>query len=197
MLRRSPRKKGAVLRLIRFLMRTGDLTFHSTCDAETRYIRDAFGEDAPLVQITNYMLLPERVEPTPAERPYLLFVGRIDAKKGIDNLLRAVAQATQFREAGWAVRIVGDHDNPYGRQMLALARELGVENSVEFLGHRAGEPTSSFCLQEPSGLSCRRTRRTSAIVVTEALAPGDPRDRIDGDAVEGARGVWGRVVDRQ
>ncbi|MEM9528534.1 MAG: group 1 glycosyl transferase, partial [Bacteroidota bacterium] len=75
MLLRSRKKKAFVLWLINTFVNKQKLWFHSTCDAETGYIRDNFGKNAKVIQIPNYMELPKKVE-VPKEK-YLLFIGRI------------------------------------------------------------------------------------------------------------------------
>lgn len=60
------------------------------------------------------------------------YVGRLEPHKGVDVLLHAVAT-----HADWNLRITGD--GPQRAQLLNLARELGVSQRVEFLGHASGE----------------------------------------------------------
>ncbi len=67
----------------------------------------------------------------PQDEPLALFVGRIEALKGIDILLRAVAQVeSRFR----LLVIGGDRkDTPRKGELEALAKELGVASRVSFL----------------------------------------------------------------
>lgn len=57
----------------------------------------------------------------------LLFVGRLVRKKGVDDLLRALAEIPEA-----TLRVVGD--GPSGDALKALAVDLGVTDRVEFLG---------------------------------------------------------------
>jgi glycosyltransferase involved in cell wall biosynthesis len=68
----------------------------------------------------------------PAERPArLVSVGRLVAKKGFDDLLRACALlAAQGRNV--CLRVVGD--GPLRDDLLALARELGIADRLELAG---------------------------------------------------------------
>lgn len=171
MLLRSRKKKAFVLWLINTFVKKRLVWFHSTCDAETTYIRDNFGADAKVIQIPNYMELPERAEV--AKEKYLLFIGRIDPKKAIENLIEALAQSKSFRESEFTLKIAGDHDNPYGHGLEARVTAAGLDAKVEFLGHRAGREkqellAAAHCLVMPSHTE------NFGIVVTEALAQGTP-----------------------
>ena len=170
-LRRSRRKKLAVIWLIRHLVARRKLWFHSTCDAETAYLKDHFGRDARVIQIPNYMELPDYLD-APKEQ-YLLYVGRIDPKKAIENLIDAVAGSDAFRASAFTLKIVGDYDNAYGRSLHDQVREADLMDKVLFLGHRAGNEkerllASAWCLFMPSH------SENFGIVVLEAMAQGTP-----------------------
>ncbi|MEM8525752.1 MAG: glycosyltransferase, partial [Bacteroidota bacterium] len=60
MLQRSKWKKRPIQFLIRHWLKN-KVVFHSTCDEETNYARDNFGQDIKIVQLTNYMELPTTI----------------------------------------------------------------------------------------------------------------------------------------
>jgi len=65
-------------------------------------------------------------------KPYkFVFVGRLDADKGVDILLRAI-KIVQTQNYQFQVTIVGD--GAQANQLKALASELDILNSVNFLG---------------------------------------------------------------
>jgi D-inositol-3-phosphate glycosyltransferase len=72
-----------------------------------------------------------------AEQPVLLFVGRLDPFKGPDMLLRAAALMQRKAQ----VVIVGGNmaDDPEIEKLRHLARELGIQRRVRFLGARPQE----------------------------------------------------------
>ena len=82
----------------------------------------------------------------PNEQPLVLFVGRIEALKGIDTLIRATHLLSAERgTAGNRIRVHivgGDVEEDLQRMgselssLQTLARELGVQDQVEFLGSR-------------------------------------------------------------
>jgi glycosyltransferase involved in cell wall biosynthesis len=61
----------------------------------------------------------------------VLAIGRLTAIKGYPILLRALAQLST-RDVPWRLRMAGD--GPDGRALEALARRLGIDNDVHFLG---------------------------------------------------------------
>lgn len=171
MLERSARKKAAVLTVVRAIERRQRVTFHTTCAAETDYVRRAIGPGVRTLEIPNYMELPERVH-VARERKFV-FLGRIDPKKGIENLLEAVSRTGGFRQNGFRLAIAGDADHAYGRGLRALTGRLGLGDVVEFVGQVEGERKERFlasahCLVMPSHTE------NFGIVVSEALAQGTP-----------------------
>ena len=108
--------------------------------APSRFMAAALRSDVgkvPVIHVYNGMALP-------AERPFaatrnVLFVGRLEAVKGVDVLLRATAVAAG-RLPGISLTIVGDGDDR-GR-LERLTRTLGLENHVHFRGWLTGETIS-------------------------------------------------------
>ena len=101
-------------------------------------------------------------------RKLVLFVGRLDRQKRLDVLLRAFGQISrEFEGARLALAGTG----PLEQELRALARELGLESKVAFLGARDDVPdllraADAFVLpSESEGLS-------NALL--EALASGTP-----------------------
>lgn len=78
----------------------------------------------------NVQSLPfaPRVHPGRPERVTLLAVGRLTAKKGLDDAIRAFARLPR----GPVLRIVGD--GPDRLRLRALAADLGVAGDVSFTG---------------------------------------------------------------
>lgn len=67
----------------------------------------------------------------------ILFLGRIEPKKGVDLLLGAFCKARLGRE--WRLLIAGPSwSNSYLSRIKALAVELQIDERVEFLGHVQG-----------------------------------------------------------
>ncbi len=170
MMQRSSWKKRPIIFLIKYFLRKSS-TFHTTCDAETQYAKATFGQDIKVVQLTNYMELPKPIA-LPKEN-YLLYLGRIDSKKAIENLIAALHESKHFRTSDFTLQIAGDHKNTYGEQLLALVKDLNLETKVEFLGHVAGEAKQEL-LAAAYFLIMPSHTENFGIVVAEALAQNTP-----------------------
>lgn len=125
--------------------------------------------------------------------PTILFVGRLDARKGLDVLLRAfpaVLKATP----GTRLRVVGR--GPLEEQARRTAEDLDVSGSVEFLGPappdelpRLYADCDVYCAPGLGG-------ETLGIVLLEAMASGAPvvASRIPGYDETVRDGVDGILV---
>ena len=63
------------------------------------------------------------------ERPTILFLGRVNWKKGLDRLISAMVHLPEAD-----LLIAGDDDGGYRRTLEALAGRLGIASRVRFLG---------------------------------------------------------------
>ena len=63
------------------------------------------------------------------QKDRMLFVGRLNAQKGLDDLLQAMARARR----SWTLDVVGD--GPDGEALRQRAVSLGVARRVTWLGH--------------------------------------------------------------
>jgi glycosyltransferase involved in cell wall biosynthesis len=128
--------KRLLIKLVRFTIRPF-VTFHSTSATETALIREHMGPKATIAELPNLI----EISPSTAEQlhhststPYLLFVGRINPIKALDQLLEALSLSRHFRQSPFLLKIAGNADNDYGHQLRALAEQLGLKEKVEFLG---------------------------------------------------------------
>ncbi len=148
-----------------------DVTFHTTCEEETKSVRKHFGSDVKVVTITNYMVLPEKLIRT--KEKYLLFIGRFGINKGIENLIRSLAKSVSFLNSEFKLQLIGDYHNSYGSEMVSLSNSLKLGNKVEFLGAMGGEEkqeriAKAYFLFMPS------YNENFGIVVAESLVQGTP-----------------------
>lgn len=169
-LEHSRRRKRPILRLLRSVVGTYPV-FHSTCDEETVYIRDIFGEDARIEQIPNYVELPDQVERNDGR--YLLYIGRLHPKKGIENLIQALTRSKAFLDSNLMLRIAGRGRADYERELRELVDRLGIDNKIEFVGQVEGVAkeqllASAFWTVMPSHTE------NFGLVVLESLAQNTP-----------------------
>lgn len=66
---------------------------------------------------------------------FILFVGRLHSKKGIDLLIKAFSK---LKDTGIRLRIAGPF-NEYKKELDKLVKSLGIESRVDFLGMVTGK----------------------------------------------------------
>ncbi len=145
---------------------------HATAEIEYQEIRTA-GLRAPVAVIPNGIDLPAASNGGAEGGPRrLLFLSRVNPKKGIDILLQAWQRVeSSFPE--WELHIVGTSDPPdYQAQMEQLAKDLGVHR-VHFPGPAFGaDKTRQY---QQAGLFVLPTHSENfGLAVAEALAHGLP-----------------------
>ena len=69
-----------------------------------------------------------------SDRPYVVFLGRLNWKKGLDRLIPAMQQVTNAD-----LLIAGNDEENYRPKLEVLARRCGVTDRVRFLGPVHGE----------------------------------------------------------
>lgn len=108
--------------------------------------------------------------------PTILFAGRLAAKKGVANLIRAFADR-RIRGRDSRLRIVGD--GPLLNELRQLAKDLDLGDSVSFAGpvpHRqlAEEMRSASLFCAPFVIAEDGDREGTPTVILEAAAAGLP-----------------------
>lgn len=100
----------------------------------------------------------------------LLFIGRLDPKKGIENLLMALGQ---LHDSTISLEICGSGDPRYTSKLAGLVDSLGLGRRVGFRGHVESELKSKAFLEADVCVIPSHTENFG-IVVAEALAYGVP-----------------------
>jgi phosphatidyl-myo-inositol dimannoside synthase len=113
-----------------------------------------------------------------SERPVILCVSRLVARKGQDTLIRALPSVLDANERRPVLLLVGD--GPYAGKLRRIAHEFGVTKNVVFAGEApAGELPACYDAADVFAMPCR-TRRAGfdveglGIVFLEAAASGLP-----------------------
>lgn len=114
------------------------------------------------------------VWPQPCQKPrYRLgTLGRLVEKKGIDVLLRAIAEVGSVH-----LTIAGD--GPLRGELESLVKELGIESSVEFFGSISHHEVTSWLSElDVFVLACKQDRNGDMdgipVVLMEAMSQGVP-----------------------
>lgn len=124
-----------------------------------------------------------------AEQGRVLFIGRLDVKKGVDIAIRAIAEVPEAQ-----LRIVGD--GPERAALDELARSVEVVDRVIFLGRATRDATAAelrcaTCIVIPSIVASDGDREGTPVVLGEAVAARVP---VVASAMAGIRD---RIVDRE
>lgn len=127
--------------------------------------------------------------PAVLARPFLLFLGRIHRKKGVDILLRAYAAALANRTDAPALVVAGPcTDSTYGEELRREAEKLGLNAAVHWLPMLRGEEKWG-ALHACEAFVLFSHQENFGLAVVEALACGRPvliSDQIS---------IWREIVD--
>lgn len=138
---------------------------------------------------------PKLKTPRLGSRFFLLYVGRLDPLKGIDNVLKAMDLLPKNLLERVLFRIVGD--GPDKERLTKLVRDMNLQASVEFCGLQPYEKLSDF-YRSSDVFVLPTLGDYRALVGFEALSAGLPviTSVFDGAGPEVVReGVNGFVVD--
>lgn len=123
-------------------LRKADL-IHVTAESEAQDVRRLrLGKRlviAPL-GVRLFAACAESVKTSPLTRnKTLLFVSRVQRKKGLPNLLDAWAIVPPTVRKGWQIVIAGPDQDNHTAELKAQGRRLGIDSDVRFLGPVYGE----------------------------------------------------------
>jgi len=124
----------------------------------------------PGFDVRRWQELLARARSTPSDRPRVLCVGHMYPRKNHAAFLRA-ASLLKSRFPDLSVRLVGD--GPEKARLVRLAARLGMEGTVEFLGHL---PLSALVEEYAScDLFCLPSLQEGfGMVFAEAMTAGKP-----------------------
>ena len=174
--RKSALWKSALIGFKERRILEGASAIHVTSGREAEQAR-AFGFNLPpMIEIANGVdtQLPPADQSSPAIRelaagsPFVLFLGRINWKKGLDRLVNALAQAPSVRAI-----IAGNDEERYGAQLRIQAQRLGVADRITFAGPVWGAD-KAVLLRAARLLVLPSYSENFGNVVVEAWAAGCP-----------------------
>jgi glycosyltransferase involved in cell wall biosynthesis len=142
---------------------------HVTANAEGDDLLKLGFKPRHIAVVPNGVEPPPECNPPPAEdKPYILFLGRINWKKGLDRLIPAMRHLPDAE-----LIIAGNDEENYQPQMEALARETGVADRVRFTGP-ADDAQKWRLIAGARLLALPSYNENFGIVVLEAMAAGCP-----------------------
>jgi glycosyltransferase involved in cell wall biosynthesis len=130
-----------------------------------------FKHDVQVIQIPNFIEIPEQAERQP--KNYFLFIGRITAKKALDNLIEALAKSTKFLESDFVLKIAGRGDEKYMTDIRKLIEKLGLSQKIELIGQVEGEEKQKLYANAYWTFMPSHTENFG-MVVLESLAQSTP-----------------------
>jgi glycosyltransferase involved in cell wall biosynthesis len=133
---------------------------------------------------------PANLDPSIRSKEYVLFLGRLKNRKGVDLLLQALAQTP----ANGRIQLLIGGDGEERAALESLAKTLNVTDRVRFLGAVHG-PIKIFLLQNALCTAMpSRDWEAFPLVVLESYAAGTPvlATRIPGleDLIQPGRTGW-------
>jgi glycosyltransferase involved in cell wall biosynthesis len=128
----------------------------------------------PIKVIPNGVAIPDTIEHIEAgEVLRLLFIGRLDPKKGLENLFEACAKLRADGERKWTLTVAGLGEPSYTKELESIVKTLELKQRVAFVGDvRGSEKAAVFAGSDltivPSHIE------NFGVVVAESLAHGVP-----------------------
>jgi 1,2-diacylglycerol 3-alpha-glucosyltransferase len=107
----------------------------------------------------------------PADRPLVLYVGRVAFEKNIDFLLRMFVRLHAVRPDALFV-VAGE--GPARAHLGKLARELGITEQVRFIGYLDRRTELPDCYAAGDAFVFASRTETQGLVLLEAMAQGTP-----------------------
>ncbi len=102
------------------------------------------------------------------ERPFVLFMGRLNWKKGIDRLILAMRDVP-----GTDLVLAGNDEEGYREQLERIAQDAGVSMRIRYAGQVSGEQKADL-LRSAAVLALPSHSENFGNVVLEAMAEGCP-----------------------
>ncbi len=99
-----------------------------------------------------------------------VYLGRMVSEKGVDTLIQAFARVVRQADAKPRLLLIGDGDRM--AQVQALARTLGVEDSVHFAGRQSGQGLVDWVGQGAVGIVPSAWEEPMGGVAIELMAAG-------------------------
>jgi len=144
--------------------------FHGYSYSE-RVVR--FGTTDPSGDPATEMQTFRSAYPALAERPFLLFLGRIHPKKACDLLIRAFASSLDRLPSDLALAFAGPDQVGWTSALKALGKELGIEARIHWFGMLQGD-LKWGALRCAEAMILPSHQENFGIVVAESMACSTP-----------------------
>jgi glycosyltransferase involved in cell wall biosynthesis len=144
--------------------------FHATSLAEVHEIKKMYPA-SQVAEIFNFVTVPEGPVAPKTVQPKIRFVflSRIDPKKGLELLFKALSMVGFPYE----LTIAGPYKEDYLEQLKALTREYGIDQHINWVGPVYGDAKFKL-LRDHDVMVLTSYNENFANIVIESLAMGTP-----------------------
>lgn len=154
---------------------------HSTGESETREFIKLGSNLQKIFRINPYVILEnfeikkrtnilERLGLDKINKPYIVFLSRVDPKKGIELLLKSFKR---LNHKNLTLVIAGSGNKSYEQKLEQLVHDLKLENSVKFAGFVLGDDKLQL-LESAKIFALTSYSDVHPVAITEALMMGVP-----------------------
>ncbi len=159
--------------LVHFIRRVfhSKAVFHTTSSKETENTRKILGENTLIIELPNFLELPERID-YQENNSHFLYIGRIHPIKALDNLIKAL-NTNEFKQSNYTFKIVGDGDLDYMKALKNTIEKYGLDNKVEFVKHTIGKAKQQLYANARFTFLISHSENFGNVVI-ESLAQGTP-----------------------
>jgi glycosyltransferase involved in cell wall biosynthesis len=179
---RRPAMKRLSIRLLESRILRGAAVVHFTSEIERlhaerlKYVYNSMviplGVDLSLLTKPAPLVRPKELPDGLESRPTVLFLSRIDLKKGLDVLLNAFCKVHE-KVPSALLAIAGDGDPQFVEPLRQLAQRLRIADNVHWLGFVSGQ-RKSWLLQNCALFALPSQSENFGLAVVEAMASGLP-----------------------
>jgi len=149
------------------------VVFHVTSEEEARATQRRF-RGARACVVPNGVTVQERSRRVATgEKLRLLYVGRLDPIKGVENLLEACAIAQRELAVRLRLTIAGDGEGRYVRALRRRMSDLGIADVISMHGW-VGNGEKKALFEETDVIVVPSYQESFAMVVAEGLSYGIP-----------------------
>ena len=150
------------------------LIIHATSGREAQSAQERFIR-SDVVLIPNGVKIPEHVVRSDGETRSLrmLYLGRLDPIKGIENLLVACRKIYRDEGPAWFLTIAGVGEARYVASLKSLISELGIQQQVQMVGEVKRDSIGPL-FERADLVVVPSYSENFGMVVAEALAHGVP-----------------------
>ena len=149
------------------------LVLHTTSKEEAAESLKCFPAANPMIIPNGVAVPPEVRRGSGNGKLQLAFLGRLDPKKGVENLLTACHVLTQNHRIKYSLKIAGGGHASYTSALKSQIESLSLSSHVELIGEVSGEAKSKL-FQTADIMIAPSHTENFAMVIAESLAHGVP-----------------------